>query len=186
MPNRHHHRSVALSANHRRLIYGVGTGLWLSGGAWLIFHYFLVQNGEFGPTPHPLEPWWLKAHGAFAFAALWSFGLLWGIHIVNGWAVHRRRRSGGLLVGTLTWLVLSGYLLYYLSDERLRPIVSLLHWGVGLASLGLLGAHVLLARHLASRRLLITQTAKPAMQPQSSAEAQAAGQREKVVGLRSR
>ena len=30
---------------------------------------------------HPSEPWWLKAHGAFAFLSLWTAGVLWSLHV---------------------------------------------------------------------------------------------------------
>ena len=56
------------------LISLVGTGLWLSGGLWLIFHYFMRPVGEFGPEPHALEPWWLALHGFFAFLSLTVIG----------------------------------------------------------------------------------------------------------------
>ncbi len=98
-----------------------------------MFHYFLVRQGEFGPTANPLEPWWLRLHGAFALAAIWMFGLLWGVHITKAWPHQRRRWSGGMLTGVFAFLIVSGYLLYYLGDDALRPIVSALHWGIGLA-----------------------------------------------------
>ena len=61
---------VRLTDKRRLLVYGVGIALWTSGALWLIFHYLVTYRGEFGATTHPLEPWWLKAHGAFAFAGI--------------------------------------------------------------------------------------------------------------------
>ena len=77
--------------------YIIGAGLWLSGVLWLIFHYFMVSQTAFGPQPHPLEHWWLSAHGLFAFATLWLYGLLWGRHIVVGWNSKKRRITGSTL-----------------------------------------------------------------------------------------
>jgi hypothetical protein len=122
-----------LSRRRRWTLYIVGIGVWLSGGLWLLFHYFLVKQGEFGPVASPLEPWWLKLHGAFAFAAVWMFGLLWGAHIAKLWPSKRRRWSGGMLTAVFVLLILSGYLLYYVGDDRIRPLISALHWGIGLA-----------------------------------------------------
>lgn len=118
---------------HRWALYVVGTGVWLTGGLWLLFHYFLVKQGEFGSTANPLEPWWLKLHGAFAFAAIWMFGWLWGIHIAKLWPQKRRRWSGGALTSVFALLIVSGYLLYYVGDDRIRPVISALHWIIGLA-----------------------------------------------------
>jgi hypothetical protein len=124
---------VGLSRTRRLGVYAVGIGLWLTGALWLLFHYFLMRPGEFGPAADPLEAWWLTLHGAFAFLAIWTFGLLWGVHVANNWSAGRRRWSGALLVGVFELLIISGYLLYYLGDETLRPIASLVHWAVGLA-----------------------------------------------------
>ena len=139
---RPHRRRPARLTRRRRLgVYVIGLGVWLSGTLWLLFHYFAVQTGPFGPEPHPLESWWLKLHGAFAFATLWIFGLLWGVHLVKGWSAGQRRWSGGLLVGALLWFVISGYLLYYVGDDDVRAVLSVLHWASGLAAPALFLVH---------------------------------------------
>ncbi len=122
-----------LSSRRRLLVNATGLGLWGSGVLWLVFHYFLVRQGEFGPTANPLEPWWLKLHGALAFLAVWTGGLLWGLHVVNGWRLRRRRRSGAIALGLLLVLTVTGYLLYYAGEEGLRSAISLAHWILGLA-----------------------------------------------------
>lgn len=124
---------VRQTEKRRWLIYGIGLGLWASGTLWLVFHYFMQEQGEFGPAPNPLEHWWLAAHGLFGFATLWLLGLLWGRHIVSAWKTGRQRISGGLLFGFLIVLIVSGYLLYYTGGDETRSIVSLIHWTIGLA-----------------------------------------------------
>ncbi len=99
-----------------------------------MFHNFLAKQGEFGPEVNPLEPWLLKLHGAFAVAAIWMFGLMWSVHVTRLWPLSWRRWSGGLMATVATWLIVSGYLLYYVGDDRARSIVSILHWGLGLAA----------------------------------------------------
>ncbi len=126
---------LRLTRKRRLALYGVGLGLWLSGALWLIFHYFLVRQTPFGPSPHPLEHWSLSLHGLFAFAALGMFGFLWGTHIVGGWESKRRRISGSLLFLTVSELAVTGYLLYYPPTEGSLPAIALLHWGVGLPTL---------------------------------------------------
>jgi hypothetical protein len=132
---------VSLSRLRRIAIYGVGFGLWLSGAAWLCFHYFLQQRGPFGPMPHPLEHWSLVLHGLFAFATLWIAGLLWGVHITGAWQTGRQRLSGGAMLVVLMWLIASGFLLYYLADDSTISTVALLHWAVGLLLPVLFVAH---------------------------------------------
>lgn len=135
-----------ISRSRRWSLYIISAGVWLSGGLWLLFHYFLVKQGEFGPVTNPLEPWWLKLHGVFAFAAVWIFGLLWGIHIAKLWPHKRRRQSGGFLTGVFALLIVSGYLLYYVGDDRIRPLISTLHWGIGLVGPVFFGWHRLKRR----------------------------------------
>ena len=103
------------------------------------------RRDEFGPLPHPLEFWSIAAHGAFGFASLWLFGLLWSVHIPAGWRSLRRRWSGSVMFGVTAFLVLSGYLLYYLGDPDLRAVLAVVHWAVGL------GCPVLFVLHRFSR-----------------------------------
>lgn len=129
--------SVRLGVGGRRTVYAIASGVWASGMLWLVFHYFMRRTTEFGFEAHPLEAWWLRLHGAFAFAGLWLVGFLSARHIVNGWASRRRRLSGVAMLAATGLLVLSGYLLYYLSGDGPRSLVSIGHWGLGLAAPGL-------------------------------------------------
>jgi len=124
--------SVRLGRTRRLALYAVGAGVWLSGGLWLLFHYFFPQQSDFGPSIHPLEPWCLRFHGAFSFATIWMFGLLWGVHVTRAWPLSQRRWSGGVMTGVMVWLTLSGYLLYYTGSETARSILAILHWVIGL------------------------------------------------------
>lgn len=124
---------VRPSAGARLATVVVGLGLWASGGLWLIFRYFLRRPGEWGPEPHELEPWWLRLHGAFAFAAIWTIGLLWGVHIVQAWRAGRRRWTGGVLFAWLSLQIVTAYLLVYGTDDGPWCVVSPTHWVAGLA-----------------------------------------------------
>ena len=125
-------RAPELSRSRVFTVYTIGLGVWASGAVWLLLHYFLVQDGPFGPNPHPLEFWSIAAHGAFGFASLWLLGLLWSVHVPAGWRSLRRRWSGSIMFGVSVVLILSGYLLYYFGNDDLRPALSLVHWAVGL------------------------------------------------------
>lgn len=133
---RAHHRSPSLLSRRRRwLTYTVLGGLWATGAAWLVLRYGMQRVGEFGPAPHPLQPWALRGHALFAFATLWLGGLLWAVHIAPTWRRGHRRASGILAVASLLLLVASGYLLYYIGDDRWRVSVSTLHWAIGLIAI---------------------------------------------------
>jgi hypothetical protein len=125
------HASLRLSRNHRRSVYAILAATWISGVLWLIFHYFMTRQGEFGTEPHAFEAWSLRLHGAAAFAALWLGGLLWIVHVRAGLALPKRRVSGIVLIVLFVVLGASGYLLYYASDDYLRDCTRLLHWIVG-------------------------------------------------------
>lgn len=125
--------AARLTTARRWTVYGVGLGLWLTGVLWLVFHYFLQRQSDFGTQPHPLEFWWRAAHGFFGFASLWTFGLLWGVHVVKGWKIRRHRLSGGVLFAVVFWLIASGYLLYYVGNDQALSTLALLHWAAGLA-----------------------------------------------------
>ena len=127
-----HAGRMRLSPRREALVHVILGTLWVSGVGWLVFHYFLRQTGEFGALPHPLEAWWLRLHGAAAFATLWLLGMLWVIHLAPGWRTHRRP-SGIALAVMLGVLTVSGYLLYYAGGDNARAAIALVHWVVGAA-----------------------------------------------------
>lgn len=123
-------------------MYLATAALVISGAIWLVLHYFMVKQGEFGPTPHPAEPWMLRIHGAAAMAALIVYGSLLPIHVRRAWAVRRNVVLGISVICFMLLLTVTGYLLYYAASEELRPIISAAHWILGLAVPLLLWWHV--------------------------------------------
>ena len=137
---------MRLSSGHRRWVYWTAAAVFASGVLWLIFHYFFETAGQFGPSPHPLEQWWLRLHGAAAMASLLVVGSLIPVHVRRGWHQRRNRPAGIVLSAVLLVLLLSGYALYYLGDERSRGWISVLHWAIGT------GSPLLLLWHITSGR----------------------------------
>ncbi len=137
---------MRLSRGHRHWVYWSGAALLATGAFWLVYRYFLREQGQFGETPHPIEVWWLRLHGAFAMLMLIVAGSLLPIHVRTGWHQHKNRLLGGIVVAILLVLTVSGYALYYFGDEEARPVISTLHWIVGL------GAPVALIWHIVSGR----------------------------------
>jgi hypothetical protein len=137
---------MRLSSGHRGWVYWGAAILFVSGALWLICHYFLQVEGEFGPTNNPLEPWALRVHGGAAMLALVLIGSLLPVHVRRAWHQRHNLAPGIALLAVMLLLTLSGYALYYFGDEETRPIVSLLHWAVGLAAPPLLLWHVVSGR----------------------------------------
>ena len=126
--------SPRLPALRRWSVYAVAAALWASGAAWVVAHFLLTKQGEYGPQKSPLEGWSLVVHGGAAMAALWTLGLLWAAHVQPGWSRRRGRWTGGVLLGAALVLSVTGYGLYYLGDEGLRDLTSWAHWLLGLAA----------------------------------------------------
>lgn len=126
----------------RRWVFVAGGACLLTGALWLIFDAFVQHEGPFGPEPHPLQRQWLIAHGAAGMLMLWVFGLVWLAHVRRGWPRRRNRRSGAFMVASMILLALSGWGLYYLGSETLRPWLSQFHWILGLVVGGWLPIHI--------------------------------------------
>ncbi len=125
--------ALRLGTWHQAYLYSVGAVLVLSGALWLWFHYFVRVEGDFGPTLHPLEPWWLRVHGVSAAAFLVGFGSVLPGHVRRAWGAARNRITGTVFFAVMVTLTLTGYLLYYVGVEATREVMSLLHWSIGLA-----------------------------------------------------
>lgn len=116
--------------------------LWSTGVLWLVFHYFLQSGGEFGPTPHALEKWWLSLHGLAAFAGLFAAGTVLPVHALRAWQLNKNRTTGVGMKGALAWLAVTGYALYYFADPEARPWLPWLHWVAGLGLPALITLHI--------------------------------------------
>jgi hypothetical protein len=125
---------MRLSTGHRRWTYWSAAGLFASGVLWLVFHYFVRTHGEYGDTAHPLEIWWLRAHGAFAMLVLVVMGSLLPVHVRRGWHQRKNLFAGCALAALALLLIATGYALYYVGDEVTRPWISALHWSIGLGA----------------------------------------------------
>jgi hypothetical protein len=125
--------AMRLGGWHQAYLYAIGVILVLSGALWLWFHYFVRIEGDFGPTLHPLEPWWLRVHGISAAAFLIGFGTVLPGHVRRAWSAARNRVTGVIFFSVMLTLTVTGYLLYYVGDEAIRAAMSLVHWVVGLA-----------------------------------------------------
>jgi hypothetical protein len=141
-----HRPGFRLERWHRRSIYACGALLLLTGVAWLVARYFMRPASEFGETVHPLEPLAMKLHGAGAMALQFFAGSLLHVHIRRALKAGRNQATGWAMIGTVLFLVLTGYGLYYLAGEADRLAWSVLHWAVGLGAVVLFVLHVVIGR----------------------------------------
>jgi len=150
MTSRHghkpHHKS-RLSPGQRIATYAALGSAWVSGATWLLFHYFLQRQGDFGLEPNPLEHWWLRLHGLCAFALLSLSGLVWVVHARPGMRWPRRRPSGVAITISFCVLVVSGYCLYYVDDGAFRDAAGVVHWIFGLSLAVPVALHAFAKRH---------------------------------------
>jgi uncharacterized membrane protein YfcA len=142
---------IRLGARHKRLAYATFALLWASGALWLLFHYFLSVEGDFGPEPHALEKWWLRLHGLASMLALVVVGSIATNHVRLAWQRNRNRRTGLPMLLLTAWLAATGYALYYFSSDANAAWLPLLHWVVGLALPLALIIHILAGRQRAPR-----------------------------------
>lgn len=140
--NRHTPMPIRFDAAHKKFLYGVFSLLWLSGVQWLMFHYFMRVEGEFGITPHPAEIWWLRLHGLMVFAVLVALGSVLPVHARRAWQLNKNRNSGLMMKVLFLWLALSGYALYYFAGDSNENWLPLVHWGAGLCVPLLLVLHI--------------------------------------------
>jgi hypothetical protein len=150
---------MRLSSRVERWLYVLSATLLLSGVGWLASHYFFTDTGfvaafEFEGAPHPLETWWLRLHGAGVMGFLVALGAVLPRHVVHGWRRRWNHRSGLIMLSLVAALALSGYALYYLSNEQARPWISVVHWLIGLATAGAMIVHVFIGKREAWRRNL--------------------------------
>jgi hypothetical protein len=137
--------SFRLSRPFKAAVYLAFGVLLLTGAGWMLAQRHLEEEG-WEKIPRLL----LKIHGAAAMLALLLLGAL-TLHIKRGWLANRNRLSGALLVAVNVFLIVSGYGLYYASDDTLREWLSRWHAWIGLGIFVLLPAHVIAGRWIMRR-----------------------------------
>jgi hypothetical protein len=124
--------SIRLGKLQRSMVFSLTIALAGTGLLWLASHYLPSMQTEFG-APHPTEPWALRLHGAAAMGFLVGLGSLLPVHVRRAWQAGRNVRTGAAMLAGIAALIVTGYALYYASSESLRPWISAIHWGIGLA-----------------------------------------------------
>ncbi len=91
-----------------------------------------------------------KIHGGAAMLALLVLGALTA-HVKRGWKAAQNRFSGVALLALNAFLIGTGYGLYYAAEEDFRAWLIRWHGWIGLGTVVLLPAHVLVGRIIIRR-----------------------------------
>jgi small-conductance mechanosensitive channel len=127
---------MRLPASLRAGLYAAGGLVAASGVVWLF-----VRNSSRGLATACME-----IHGTMAMVLLVLIGAAMALHAPAAWRERKNRFSGTLFAGGLAALILTGALLYYAGDERLRAAASTVHWTIGLAAIAFAVLHISLGR----------------------------------------
>jgi hypothetical protein len=115
----------------RAAVYVILGALWISGCAWLLLDQCCAKRGPFGIEPHPLEPPLLLIHGVVAVVGMYLLGWITARHALRWWTAGLRRISGGVLAAMLAVLIVSGFALFFLSDDAWQRAAGLSHEVLG-------------------------------------------------------
>lgn len=143
---------IRFGRRHKHALYAAFYLAWGSGALWLLFHYFLRVEGEFGDSAHPMEIASLRLHGLAAFASLVAMGSVLPVHAKRAWELRRNRHTGVAMKASIAWLAASGYALYYFAPETHEAWLPVAHWATGLALPLAIAVHVSRGRRRAAPR----------------------------------
>lgn len=127
---------VKLGSLQKQLLIGVLIFLWISGTCWVALTFWNASQSHYR-VPYVF----MKIHAAFALVFLVMLGSLWG-HVQRAWALGVNRLSGMMLIFVAGLLGITAWMLYYVVDDGIRNVVSLIHWVIGVLLPLILFGHI--------------------------------------------
>ena len=118
----------------------------ITGAWWSLLHDALASKAS--DLTHNL----LVIHGASAFISMIIFGALMPQHIRLAWHAKRNRKSGSWMTAIAIIIIVTGFGLYYGSEDWREPI-KWTHLIVGLLSVTILILHIWLGRRSVKRHI---------------------------------
>jgi hypothetical protein len=134
------------------MLYAVSLTLFVSGGVWAWIHS-LDDAGRAGEGLRRVNTRLIALHGFAAVGFVLLLGTLLPGHVRRSWRARKNRRQGASFLTAISILTLSGYALYYVSDDRWRRGGSGLHLWLGLISPVLLFWHIWTGRRATQRKV---------------------------------
>ena len=123
---------MKLGPRFKALLLWTSAILYMSGLAvWLLASSRFQVQGEYGPEPSPLKPWFLHAHSIAGLLFLVLFGYLWRDHVEPGLKRSKKKRSGLTLVAALAVLFATVPMLFYLTGDSARAWTAAVHTWLG-------------------------------------------------------
>jgi hypothetical protein len=101
--------------------------LWSSGLAWIVLDLWFTRAGEFGVAPHPWQPPLLLIHGLVSVPVLYLVGWMSARHATLKWKMQLRRVSGLIFASFLLLLSVSGFALFFLTQESVQHAAAVTH-----------------------------------------------------------
>jgi len=120
--------------------------LWASGVVWLVLDLWFARAQEFGVTPHPWQPPLLLLHGLVSVPVLYLIGWMSARHATLKWKLQTRRASGLIFAAFLLVLAVSGFALFFLTQESLQRAAALAHEVAGVLFTGTILEHWFVGR----------------------------------------
>lgn len=134
-------RRHQLRRGHRWAVYLIIFALFTTGLAWAWLHR-LDEAGNANGAWREFKPYLMKTHGFAAVGFVLLLGTLLPVHIRHAWHARRNRANGAFFLSAVSVLTATGYMLYYLGDEKLRALCSDVHFWLGAALPLLLVGHI--------------------------------------------
>jgi hypothetical protein len=131
---------------HERWIHAIFAFAYSTGIGWMVVRYGVTGGDGLENAWRVAAAWMLRAHGAGAMLTLVAFGSVLALHVPSAWKRRRNLVSGLCMLTMVAALAITGWLLYYASDETIRAWGSYAHMGIGAAG------PLILAWHLVYRR----------------------------------
>lgn len=141
-------KGFAISKPLRGAFYGSFAMLLVSGVVWIYSYFFLSQHTDYGTIPSSYEAWSMQVHGAAVPVFLVIFGWFFPTHITRAYRARKNAASGIVLLSSMLWLILTGYLLYYCGHEGARKFSSLTHSIIGIGVVFVLVLHIILGKRV--------------------------------------